>query len=201
MIKFRDILSIVLLICIGVVFFILFAILNGITTFNGILQVTAILLAVFVLEVVLVYVIGNRFSFEKASERELRAEDDILLQATAFSQAALWIFLNLIPSDGITFFFKWLVPSVAILFYCLRAYGKLKDNNKYRYRSMLVFSFVIGFSIAVLTQVLIAPFWKGLLIIDGMDLTANLVTPAIFGVPLLLSILFYKELRIRYGLT
>jgi hypothetical protein len=66
---------------------------------------------------------------------------------------------------------------------------------------MQVFSFVIGFSVAVLIQVLVAPFWKGLLIIDGVDIISDLVTPIIFGVPLLLSILFYNKLRTRYGLT
>lgn len=90
--------------------------------------------------------IAKRFNerTHRASSEELRREDDVLLQAVAFSQSVFFIFLNLIPESDINLAFKVLVPIVAILFYALRAWGKIKNSAKYRYWSVwALFSIVI----------------------------------------------------------
>jgi hypothetical protein len=198
--KFKKILRTTLLICFIVAFFVFVALKEGITSFNGILEVVVIMFLINLGVALVIFQIIERVSFKKASERELKAEDDILLQATAFSQAAVWIYLTLIPEDEKTFFFKLLVPSVAILFYCLRAIGKLKDNNKFRHYSMFVLSFVIGFSAYVLIDRM-TPFWEGFLVIDGVEMTFKILAPIFLAAPVLLSVFFYDKLRTRYGLT
>ncbi len=196
--KLREYRSTILLLFILVVVFIYSAMSRGIATFSGLLQNILILSAGVIVAIFITIEIFKRFSFKKAIERELKAEDDILLQATAFSQATIWIFLNLIPADENTNLFKWLVPVAAISFYCLRAWAKLKDSNKFRYRSMLVFSVVVSFSVSVIVLVFLAPLWHGLLI-EGVDITVDLVRILVLP-PYILPILFVGRLRTRYGL-
>jgi len=196
--KLREYRSTISLLFIIVVVFIYTAMSKGITTFSGLLQNVLILFAAVAIAIFITLAIFKRFSFKKASERELKAEDDILLQATAFSQATIWIILNLIPADENTNLFKWLIPVAAISFYCLRAWAKLKDSNKYRYRSMLVFAVVVSFSVSVIALVFLVPLWRGLLI-EGVDVTFDLVRILVLP-PYILPILFVGRLRTRYGL-
>jgi hypothetical protein len=191
--------STIVLFILLVVVFIYSAMSRGITTLNGLLQNLLILFAAVGISIFVTLMVFKRFSFKKASERELKAEDDILLQATAFSQATILIILNLIPSNDNTNLFKWLVPVAAITFYGLRAWAKLKNSNKYRYRSMLVFAVVVSFSISVIFLVFLAPFWSGLLVIDGVDNSLELVRILVLP-PYILPILFVGRLRTRYGL-
>jgi hypothetical protein len=199
--KVKEILSSAFAVCVFVGVFGFIAINKGVNTINGVILVIGTLSLVFLGLVAVIYFIANRISFKKASEKEIKAEDDILLQATAFSQAALWIYLNLIPENENIVFLKWFVPSVAILFYCLRAYGKLKDSNKHRIYSMAVFTLVVSFSIYTLVTVVLAPYWKGLFVIDGVDLTFELFANNIAMATIALPILFYGRIRTRYGLT
>ncbi len=78
--------------------------------------------------------------------------------------------------------------------------AKLKDNNKYRFRSMLVFSAVVSFSVNVIFLIFMAPLWNNILVIDGIDMTLELVRALVL--PLYLSPLFFAfKLSDRYGLT
>ena len=79
----------------------------------------------------------------QAGEKELLREDDILLQATSFSQSALWIYLSLVPSSIFLDLMKWAVPSTAIAFYGVRAYAKLKESNVWRLRSVYLLTGII----------------------------------------------------------
>ena len=79
----------------------------------------------------------------RASREELEREDDVLLQAVAFSQSVFFIYLNLIPGSNVVTAFKILVPIFAVLFYALRAWGKIKDDAKYRYWSIWLLFFIM----------------------------------------------------------
>ncbi len=63
------------------------------------LGITQAVLIYNILAAPLAIVLGSlrEHSFKKAEESELKLEDDILLQAIAFSQSALWIYLNVVP--------------------------------------------------------------------------------------------------------
>ncbi len=86
----------------------------------------------------------KRFSTNtKATTEELKREDDVLLQSTALSQSVFFIYLNLIPTSRLIDILKWTVPTVAILFYTIRAYAKVKDNARYRYYSVFVLVLIL----------------------------------------------------------
>jgi hypothetical protein len=196
--KVKEYLWIALVLTIAVVLFVSIAISNGVTTFIGVLQVVGLMILILVAAALLIYLFLTKISFKKASEKEMKAEDDILLQATAFSQAALWIYLSLIPSDDNIVALKWLVPSAAILFYCLRAIGKLKDNGKYRFYSIIVLFFVISLSVQVLILTVQSPFWEGLIVIDGVDLTYVILARGITIAPAVAAIFFSAKIKTRY---
>jgi len=86
----------------------------------------------------------KRFSTNtKATAEELKREDDVLLQSTALSQSVFFIYLNLIPTSRLIDVLKWTVPTVAILFYTIRAYAKVTDSAKYRYYSIIVLVMIL----------------------------------------------------------
>ena len=121
----------------------------------------------------------KRQQIKKAEEKELHREDDILLQATAFSQSALWIYLNLLPANLFVGVMKWIIPAIAITFYSMRAYAKLKESNKWRYRSIYALSYVVSASVFVLVISLIGANWQ-LLMIENVSVTLPLLLP-VFG--------------------
>ena len=151
----------------------------GLTTIWGILTFDLLFLATFVVFVVVAFVIvralEKRPNFGKAELDELRREDDILLQATAFSQAALWIYLNLLPNTEYITLFKWVIPSTAILFYSVRAYAKMKDNNKWRYGSMFILTLIIGISLYFVIRTSLQTQFTGFVRIDNVDVTFPLL--------------------------
>jgi len=63
----------------------------------------------------------------RADRSELNREDEILLQAVAFSLSLFFIYLNLIPTSGLITLYRALVPIATVLFYTLRAWGKIKN--------------------------------------------------------------------------
>jgi hypothetical protein len=121
-------------------------------TFGG--YVTDVLLNLSMIPVIFVFnwtarKIRRRFSANiKASTEELSREDDVLLQSTAFSQSVFFIYLNLILSSRLVEILKWTVPTVAVLFYAIRAYAKIKDSPKYRYYSIFLL-------VAIMTEVVL----------------------------------------------
>jgi hypothetical protein len=175
------------------VFYILYSLGTNAVAINYLLPISAVTI---LLGSVLGYNVLERIETKKADERETKAEDDILLQATAFSQAALWIYLNLITSNWMVDIMKVLVPSLAILFYAFRGYAKLKDSNRWRYRSMFLLAAVVGISLNVVGISLnIMAFSK----------TVNLWVLAFFSVfafvyPWFVVLLARAKLKKRYGL-
>ncbi|MFX0209666.1 MAG: hypothetical protein ACFFDT_27040 [Candidatus Hodarchaeota archaeon] len=117
--------------------------------------------------------IAGRIHIKKADKGELRREDDVLLQATGFSQSVLFIYLNLVPPNEIVDVFKFLVPFTAIVFYVLRGYAKIRNSNKYRYYSVRVFVFIIANSLSAIVWT-INPFP---LFIEGTDVSYLLLAP------------------------
>jgi hypothetical protein len=110
----------------------------------------------------------------KASADELAKEDDVLLQAVAFSQASLFFLVNLVIKDEQTkLFLSGSTAAFAGSFYALRAWGKIKNDSRYRYYSMYVLALVLGNSVfalmATLTNLLVPisslPFFPNLLLI------------------------------------
>lgn len=60
--------------------------------------------------------IAKRIRLRKATKEELRREDDFLLQATGFSQAGLFIYLNLVETNETITILKILIPFLATVF-------------------------------------------------------------------------------------
>ena len=139
-------------------------------------------------------------SIKEASKRELEAEDSIFLQAVAFSQSTLWIILNLIAQDRITAFLKLFVPIAAVLCYSLRAYGKLKNNNKWRYFSVIALFLVFAGSLGTIIKIILIPTWENLMLIESIDVTESIIISPLALIPTILAISIRERLKIRYGL-
>jgi hypothetical protein len=87
----------------------------------------------------------------EAPQGELQREDDVLLQAVAFSQTVLFFFVNIISVEvEIRMILGGMIAVFTIIFYILRAVAKIKNNSKYRYYSMFVLSFVISNTITTI---------------------------------------------------
>ena len=100
-------------------------------------------LVVYVLIMIFGFIVAFKLGAKvtKANPEEIRREDEVLLQAVAFSQSVLFILVNQTPIEDKL---QWslLIAIVAVTFYALRAWAKIKDSPKYRYYSMLAFSFI-----------------------------------------------------------
>jgi len=87
----------------------------------------------------------------KAKPEEIQREDDVLLQSVAFSQSILFVMVNLLSIDiPSKLFLAVLVAVCAATCYVLRALGKIKDNARYRFYSMLALCFVISNTVILL---------------------------------------------------
>jgi len=85
----------------------------------------------------------------KAESDELLREDDVLLQAVAFSQSILFVFANLTLEEvSLKLSASSFIVVFAVAFYILRAWAKIKDSPKYRYYSMIICAFVLGNTVA-----------------------------------------------------
>jgi hypothetical protein len=93
---------------------------------------------------------------------------------------------------------KWLVPPLAVMTYSMRAYGKLKNNNLWRYRSIYATMFVIVITISVFIGSLIGTITG--FVIDGVDVTKSLMSNPVSLLPLAFAIGFVKKIKTRYGL-
>jgi len=161
----------------------------------------AVTLFGFVLSLSLAALIKKRFLFGRASKAELKREDDILLQATGFSQSVLFVYLALMEQTVLISGFKFLVPIFAILFYLVRAYAKLKNSNTCRFWSMKLFGFVLGISIATLMMPL-QPSLEVFFPTDGLETFTFDLTGAVFGGVFFGFYNFVEELfKTRYGVS
>jgi hypothetical protein len=160
-------------------------------------------IAVFFVPLFLVATIAmfvKRPPVKEAEDRELEKEDDILLQATAFSQSALWIYLNILPPNTYIDIMKWVVPSTAIIFYAVRAYAKMKASKIWRYRSIFALTFVVSASLFSLFMTVVETNFKNLIIIDGKGVTTTLLIPLFALVYVVSTDVAHSYFRKRYGL-
>lgn len=123
--------------------------------------------------------LGRRLDFGKADKYELKREDDFLLQAVGFSQSSLFIYLNLVQSDVFINILKWLVPSIASLFFFVRGYAKIKNSPQYRYYSIWILVFVLSLSLDSLLFLLIPQVF-----LFGEDLNRFVLLPLCFSLHL-----------------
>lgn len=87
--------------------------------------------------------LGDRI--KEADPKEIRKEDDVLLESVAFSQSILFVLLSLMQSeDRLREVLLFGTVMTTIAFYTLRAWAKIKDSPKYRYYSMIAFAFLSG---------------------------------------------------------
>jgi len=92
-------------------------------------------------------IIGTKLSAKitEAKPEEIQREDDVFLEAVAFSQSILFVLLSLMQSeDRLREALLYLTVMTTLVFYTLRAWAKIKDSPKYRYRSMIAFAFLSG---------------------------------------------------------
>jgi hypothetical protein len=188
----------VVIFCMFFAFF-TYAIFLGLRTAQGIflfmsLEVSVIILNIFILRYL------DRISIKEASKRELEAEDSIFLQGVAFSQSALWIVLNLITADLSILILKWLIPTLAILSYGVRAYAKLKDNNKWRYYSTITLFLILTSSLYAIIRIIFFPLCENLMLIENIDVTEALFIMPLAQIPVLFFLHFVNRIKIRYGL-
>ena len=131
----------------------------------------------------------------KAHAEELRREDDVLLQATALSQSVFFVYLNLIPSSRFVEILKWTVPTVAISFYIIRAYAKIRDSGKHRYYSVLILV-VIMIEIVLYAIMQISPTFY---IEEGYEVTRFYLSLMSGGFFIIFLIGISDALKRRYG--
>jgi hypothetical protein len=108
-----------------------------------------------------IFVIIKRFSSKitKASTAELRREDDVLLEAVAFSQSLLLLLVNLTSeTEYDRLLLTIMIASFAVIFYAVRAWAKIKDSAKYRYYSMYVLGFVSGDTVLAISLTITKQF-------------------------------------------
>ena len=154
------------------------------------------------------YVWGNflsyllkRFHFEPsgpASQDELLREDEVLMEATAFLQGIIFIYLNLIPSVTNSFAttLKWSVPIFGVLFYILRAYARIKQSGKFRYYSIYVFVHMIFFDVSAFVASYTPHFY-----IAGVDIMYPLLSSFPVLIFSFLQSTLAEQAKARYGIS
>lgn len=122
--------------------------------FNVILEAIALLISVtfaFLTGIGIAFLgekISKRHTFKivKAPDNELQREDDVLLQTVTFSAAIVFFYINFLIKDDD--FHKLTLSAIililAISFYTLRAWGKIKKSPKHRWWSMILLAALIA---------------------------------------------------------
>ena len=207
----RKILKILIwffIVCFG--FFVIASVFYAIPSIMGIVTIRG--WCVYVMSVILLciipffvtgFILGKFFAkhpFKHANEDELKMEDDVLLQATAFSQSALWIYLNMVSQNEYITVLKVIVPTIAILFYFMRAFAKIKNNTLWRYRSIYALSSVISvtFISVFLTVTMFEHWFENTLVIEGTDCTMIFLGVFVFIVFVTTLSFFLIALKKRY---
>jgi len=128
--------------------------------------------------------------FAKATQEELNREDDVLLQATAFSQSVLIIIASQMLSENrLSITLLTLTIIVTVAFYTLRAWAKIKNSQKHRYYSMVAFALLSSNSA-----------FSFIALVFKLPDTYIIDLPTIYlGVSTALAIIAGKIARRRYG--
>lgn len=164
-----------------VIIIIIIGFLMGIKTILGIFQFCVLFFLILSISIIVIDCIlkwcERHISIKKADEDELEREDDILLQATGFSQSILFIYLTLLPRNEIIEFLKVLVASTAFVFYIIRASAKLKKNNTLRYYSLYSLVLIISISFTSLIMTIIEYDMPNIISIDNISVTRPILGP------------------------
>jgi len=142
----------------------------------------------------------RRLHFEPsgpASDDELLREDEVLMEATAFLQGIIFIYLNLVPSATGSFVtsLKWSVPTFGVLFYICRAYARIKQSGRFRYYSIWIFLYMIFFDISAFTYSYSPHFY-----IAGVDIMYTLLSATAVLIYAFLRYTLTEQAKARYGM-
>lgn len=127
------------------------------------------------------------------SQDEIFREDDVLLQAAGFSQAALFIALSFMQLSPELAYLRWMILAFAIPFYILRAYAKIKNNSKYRYYSMYLALLILITTISAIFVMAFAKTFNTFVVLA--------VAQSAFYMVMTTGRWVSENLRIRYGVA
>lgn len=134
-----------------------------------------------VIALIVSFRLGERLveKIKKADADEQRREDEVLLQAVAFSQSVSFFMTTLLLDGIFRLVIGAMTASFAVAFYIVRAWAKVKDSPLHRYISMLILSFVGAstlmaiFSVAATSLLVLNPV--------SFDLGLYVLVPLVFG--------------------
>ena len=136
-----------------------------------------------------------RIKLKPAKSDELLREDEVLMETTAFLQGILFIYLNLIKlptSFAAYFIFNISIPVSGIVFFILRGFARIWNDNNMRYKSiyflMAIFFIDYTFFISIFQfPQEISIVWSFLITYSTLLITYGLVS-------------FARSIKIRYKL-
>lgn len=145
-------------------------------------------------------IIMSRMSpWNKADLDELKREDSVLIGGVGFIQATIIIFLSeMFKSLVVSLIIKGNIVLFTVLFYIFRAYGHIKDNSRWRWRSIQVLMIAICFEIPLIIWVFLYGYMD--IQIQGIEVAQYVgLSIFLFGVALyeIVKELFY----LRYDLS
>lgn len=132
----------------------------------------------------------------KAPDDELRREDDILLQSVTFSAAIVFFYANfLVENQASRISLSIAIIILAIAFYLVRAWAKLKESPTYRFWSMMLLAVLLGSYIATF----FSNFVQHSFGLGGTDPIYAIISTMVLAIPLYLITLFRSVFSKRYG--
>ena len=117
---------------------------------------------------------------KKADADEQKREDEVLLQAVAFSQSVSFFMTALLLDGSLRLVTGAMTALFAVTFYIFRAWAKIKNSPWHRWVSMLILGFVVAstlmaiFAMTVSSLLLLTPI--------AFDFGINALVPFVFGI-------------------
>lgn len=115
---------------------------------------------------------------KKADLDEQQREDEILLQAVAFSQSISFFITTLLLDGDLRIVIGTMTAVFAITFYIFRAWAKIKNSALHRYISMHILSFVGASTLMTIFALAVRSL---LLTPIAIDLGLFILVPLVFG--------------------
>jgi len=144
--------------------------------------------------------IHYKINWNKATIKELNAEDNVLLQGIGLFQGILFIYIIYIEDVlGQSFFIqiiKWTIPLFIFIFYVLRGYGHIKNSPKHRTYSSLIIIYYIMIEILSIINYYISNNFK--IMVGDDNLIQIYFIYAISTVSFIYFSKIRRALRIRY---
>jgi hypothetical protein len=148
--------------------------------FGGVIWI-GVIFGVGVIAIIVRVRLDERFveKIRKLDADEQKREDEVLLQAVAFSQSVSFFMTTLLLDGSPRLIIGAMTASFAVVFYIVRAWAKVKDSPLHRYISMLILSFVGASTLMAIFSVAAA----GLLVLTpvSFDLGLYSLVPLVFG--------------------